>query len=221
MKANLYNAALIVAAGSGKRAGQDVPKQYAHIKGHPMLRYSALSFLQHDNIDSIYVVIGAGQEEQAKQALDDVKINGYIIGGETRQQSVLNGLAYISKNSHPDNILVHDAARPFLKHDVIDRILISLRSNIAAIPIMPISDSIAYIDDNMMRAPADRDKLGRVQTPQGFHFEPLFAAHKAVSKSDYGDDAQIMHASGHDVSTITGDEALYKYTYEDDFRSSF
>ncbi len=210
------NIALIVAAGSGERSKQTIAKQYSNIRGKAMLAHSALSFSHHPQIDEIYIVIGAGQEELAQNALLDIPIKGLIIGGKTRQESVRNGLNYLSKM--PINmIFIHDAARPFLPHKVIDDLLAALEHCDGAIPILPMADSIAYVEDRAMAAPANRDKMGRVQTPQAFNFQPIYAAHLTVRDTDYSDDAQIMHAAGHKVAIVDGDSSLHKYTFAEDF----
>jgi len=217
------NIALIVAAGSGQRSGQSLPKQYAEIDGKPMLTHSVQSFATHNKIDAIYIVIGEDQEAMAVKALSDMKIEGYIIGGKTRQISVFNGLKKLSGIDNINNILIHDAARPYLPHDVIDRLLQALQKEKAAIAVLPVSDTIAHIDNELMQAPANRDAMARVQTPQAFHFQHILQAHekaKAAQDQNYSDDSQIMHAMGYNVAIVQGDTALHKYTYSEDFMST-
>lgn len=212
----LKNIALIVAAGSGSRSKQKTPKQYSKVRGKAMIAHSALSFAQHSEIDALYIVIGEGQEELAKTALSDINISGFIIGGNTRQESVRNGLDYLS-DMPINKIFIHDAARPFLPHKVIDDLLIALDRHDGAIPTLPIADSIAYVNDGTLAASANRDAMARVQTPQAFNFQHIYAAHKNIKGNDYSDDAQIMHAAGHNIAIVNGDASLHKYTFAEDF----
>lgn len=210
------NIALIVAAGVGARSRQDLPKQYANIQGKAMIAHSALSFADHPQIDEIFIVIGEGQEELAKNALLNIPIGALIIGGSTRQESVRKGLEYLAELPIK-NICIHDAARPFLPHMVIDNLLTALEHENAVIPMLPMADSIAYIENDMMEAPANRDKMGRVQTPQAFDFKLISEAHQKMKENDYSDDAQIMHAAGHKIAIVDGDPSLHKYTFAEDF----
>lgn len=214
------NIALIVAAGSGARSGQDKPKQYALVKNKPMLVHSALSFVRHPNIDAVFIVIGKGQENQASAALHGIEIEGFIIGGNSRQKSVFNGLEYISNNISTEKILIHDAARPFVPHKIIDDILSSLDHHHGVIPIMNVTDTIADIEGELMHKSLNRDRLGSVQTPQGFDFKLIHQAHRnALQKNEenFSDDAQILHQFGHKIATVKGDASLHKYTFAEDF----
>lgn len=213
------NIALIVAAGSGSRSGQIKPKQYAIIKDKAMIAHSAASFASHPNIDEIYIVIGAGQEEDARAALASITIDGFIIGGETRQDSVFNGLKFLSEKN-VRNIFIHDAARPNLPHGVIGRLLVALAAYKGAIPYLPMTDTIAHVENDVMIAAADRGKLGRIQTPQAFNYQDIWNAHqKARANNQYAfsDDAQIMHAMGTPIAIVDGDYNLHKYTFAEDF----
>ncbi len=214
------NVALIVAAGSGQRAAQGIAKQYVSVKGRPMIVHSALSFAQHPSIDALYVVIGEGQKEQAQQALAAIDYDALIIGGNTRQESVLNGLKFISQDVSIQNILIHDAARPHLPHAIIDTLLLALADHKGAIPILPVTDSMIKTKDHMMEQALNRDSLGRVQTPQAFHFQDILAAHRDAGNNDYSDDAQIMHAAGHAIAAVNGSPILNKYTFAEDFMTN-
>src|SRR3712207_3373548 len=105
--------ALVVAAGSGSRAGGGLPKQYAPIAGKPMLAH-ALDHLRHPQIDEIRVVIGGGQEALYQEAVGDIPLPSPIVGGDARQQSVRNGLEAVAGEGGAAAVLIHDAARPFL-----------------------------------------------------------------------------------------------------------
>ncbi|HYI48183.1 MAG TPA: bifunctional 2-C-methyl-D-erythritol 4-phosphate cytidylyltransferase/2-C-methyl-D-erythritol 2,4-cyclodiphosphate synthase [Allosphingosinicella sp.] len=201
--------ALLVAAGSGSRAGGDTPKQYRAIAGRPLLAH-ALDHLVHPRIDAVQVVIGAGQEAAYRAAIGERPLPSPVIGGATRQQSVRNGLSALGGATR---VLIHDAARPFLPAAVIDRLLDALDGKDGAVPTLPQVDSLA----TRAGAPVPREDFVRVQTPQAFRFDAIAAAHAAWSGGDATDDAQVARAAGYDVAMVEGDPALDKLTYEADF----
>jgi len=212
------NHALIVAAGVGARAGLDVPKQFETVGGMPMIRHSVERLSSHPDIDQIWIVVAAGQEEQLNQALAPLSCYKILIGGATRQQSVYNGLVAIRQAGGARNILVHDAARPFVSHQVIDRVLDQLENTAGAIPVLPSVDTMVQICDDQLARTVDRNSLWRVQTPQAFDFFKLIDAHENIAAGqDASDDAQIFKAAGHIVSIVEGEEALKKYTLPTDF----
>ena len=212
------NHALIVAAGQGERSGLALPKQYMPVKGQPMVRRSVASFLSHPDIAKLWVVIGPGQEQQLDQALAGLSDYEIILGGSTRRDSVRNGLSAIAAAGGAKNILIHDAARPFLSHAMIDKLIAALVLDAAAVPVLPTIDTTINVADRYARETIDRNTLWRVQTPQAFDFDKLVHAHaRWTLDSDASDDAQIFKASGHQVAVVEGDEALKKYTTATDF----
>lgn len=214
----LENHALIVAAGQGERSGLDQPKQYAHVGGQPMVRRSAASFLNHPNIAKLWVVIGSGQEQQLGQALAGLPDYEVVIGGTTRQESVCNGLSAIADAGGAENVLIHDAARPFLSSAMIDSLISSLAEEVAAIPVLATIDTTIKVVDGYAESTVDRNTLWRVQTPQAFDFRKLVQAHSQwPAGNDATDDAQIFKAAGHQIAIVDGDEALNKYTTASDF----
>ncbi|QTD56212.1 bifunctional 2-C-methyl-D-erythritol 4-phosphate cytidylyltransferase/2-C-methyl-D-erythritol 2,4-cyclodiphosphate synthase [Parasphingorhabdus cellanae] len=212
------NHALIVAAGRGERSGLGLPKQYALIRGLPMVRHSAVKFLEHPDISKLWVVIQAGQEDQLLDALEELNNYEIVMGGATRQDSVKNGLSAIAAAGGAKNVLIHDAARPFLSQMMIDRLLASLEHESGVIPVLPVVDTTINIIDRYLEQALDRDALWRVQTPQAFNFNKLLKAHDLSSAEfDATDDAQIFKAAGNQVAIVEGDEALKKYTTAADF----
>jgi 2-C-methyl-D-erythritol 4-phosphate cytidylyltransferase/2-C-methyl-D-erythritol 2,4-cyclodiphosphate synthase len=140
-----------------------------------------------------------------------------VIGGATRQQSVLRGLEALAQ-ANPELVLIHDAARPVLPQAVIDRLLAALAVQPGAIPVLPVVDSLAATDGELMGEPADRAALRRVQTPQAFRYAAILAAHRSWSgAADAGDDAQVARAAGLAVALVEGDERLHKLTFAEDF----
>jgi 2-C-methyl-D-erythritol 4-phosphate cytidylyltransferase/2-C-methyl-D-erythritol 2,4-cyclodiphosphate synthase len=200
--------ALVVAAGSGDRAGGDTPKQYRMVAGRPLLAH-AIDHLAHPRIDEIQIVIGEGQEAAYRAAIGDRSLPSPITGGATRRESVRNGLGALVGT---ERVLIHDAARPFLPAAVVDRLLDALDAHDGAVPALPVVDALATRDGE----PVPRDHLIRVQTPQAFRYEAIRRAHSAWSGGDAADDAQIARAAGLSVTFIAGDPALEKLTFAGD-----
>ncbi|MEM8918890.1 MAG: bifunctional 2-C-methyl-D-erythritol 4-phosphate cytidylyltransferase/2-C-methyl-D-erythritol 2,4-cyclodiphosphate synthase [Pseudomonadota bacterium] len=210
--------AVIVAAGKGERAGTHVPKQFVEIAGKPMLHHSVQCFADHPQIGRLWVIIAEGQDEEAHSALAGIEGYQLVIGGDTRQQSVFNGISAILGAGGVENIMIHDAARPFLTTSVINRLLDALDDHPAAIPILPTVDTTIRIDDGLASETIDRNSIWRVQTPQAFHFDKLREAHERVhAKNNASDDAQLIRACGYDVAVVDGDDRLRKFTTPQDF----
>lgn len=211
-------AAIVVAAGKGLRAGQPLPKQFALWRGKPVLRHS-VEALCAAGVAPVVVVIPEGGAEVAAHVLQGLGPLEFVTGAETRQGSVLCGLECLeAMDSRPEKVLIHDAARPGLGAAVIDRLCAALDGADAAIPVLPVADSLAHADGDRMGEPARREDLRRVQTPQAFRFNAILAAHRAwQGATEAGDDAQVARAAGIAVTLIEGDEALHKLTWASDF----
>ena len=207
--------ALVVAAGSGSRMGSHVPKQYAAIAGKALLAHT-VDHLRHKRIDEVQVVIGAGQEDACAAALDGRPLPSPIVGGAPRLQSVRNGLEAIAASGGAGQVLIHDAARPFLPPSIVDALLQSLRSHPAAVPVLPVVDSLAR-GGAQLGEPVSREALVRVQTPQAFRFDSILAAHRAWTGGEATDDAQVARAAGIEVATVEGHPSLEKLTFAADF----
>src|SRR5687767_7343868 len=190
--------ALLVAAGSGSRLGGGQPKQYRRLGSQSVLAH-ALDGLRHPRIAETYVVIAPGQEAAFQDAMGDRPLPSPILGGATRQESVRNGLEALAKCGEIDAVLVHDAARPFVPAEVLDRLIAALEAHAGAVPVLPVSDTLAF-GEALLGDPMPRDNLHRIQTPQAFRFAPLLAAHRAWDgPATATDDAQIARSAGLDV----------------------
>ncbi len=203
--------AVIVAAGSGQRLGGGVPKQFRMLGGKAVLRHAVEALLRHPRVDAIKVVIGRGQEEQARQCLSGLQVE-FVIGGAERAESVRAGV----EAAGGDIVLVHDAARPFCPPEVVHRLLDALGSADGAVPVLPVADTLAT-GDTELRGPVDRANLLRVQTPQAFHAEDLLFALDEAGSRLATDESSVLQAAGLRVATVRGSEMLSKITTEDDW----
>jgi 2-C-methyl-D-erythritol 4-phosphate cytidylyltransferase/2-C-methyl-D-erythritol 2,4-cyclodiphosphate synthase len=215
--------ALIVAAGKGTRVGGGLPKQYRTIAGVGILRRSLERVLGHADVDCVRVVISAGHEalyEEAVSGIGSDRLGSPITGGMERQESVRLGLeALAAATTPPDLVLIHDAARPFLPHDTISRVLNALKTSPAALPVLPVVDTLKRVSDGSMSETVPRADLMRAQTPQGFWFPNILAAHRCAVEHALivTDDAEIAERAGLSVALVTGSEDAMKITTEDDF----
>jgi 2-C-methyl-D-erythritol 4-phosphate cytidylyltransferase/2-C-methyl-D-erythritol 2,4-cyclodiphosphate synthase len=205
--------ALIVAAGSGSRMGGDVPKQFRPVAGKAVLAHAVDALASHPRIDSVRVVIGTGQEELARQALDRRDVGQLIVGGAERSDSVRAGLEAIEAAT----VLVHDAARPFCPHRVIDRLLDGLGGAEGAVPVLPVADTLARAKGALGEA-VDRSGLVRVQTPQAFRFRSLVETYAQWSGPGPSDESTVMRAAGREVAVVEGDPMLEKLTTAADWQ---
>jgi 2-C-methyl-D-erythritol 4-phosphate cytidylyltransferase/2-C-methyl-D-erythritol 2,4-cyclodiphosphate synthase len=209
--------ALIVAAGSGSRMGGGIPKQYRKVAGVPVIARAVDALASHPAIDAVHVVIGTGQEALLSEALGERVVTSSP-GGATRRESVRAGLEAIGDAKQ---VLIHDAARPFLPAVVIDRLLAALEDKTGAIPTLPVVDTLVRADGGVLGDDVSREGLARVQTPQAFRFADILAAHRAWSgDAEPTDDAQVARAAGHTILAVPGDTMLEKLTHEADFAAA-
>lgn len=206
-------AALIVAAGRGVRSGGDIPKQYRELAGKPVLRHAIDALRAHPRIDLVQVVIGEGQESLYAAAIGDALLPPPVLGGATRRDSVLAGLAACEA----DIMLIHDAARPFVPTAVIDRLLAAFDHHDGAVAALPVVDTLAR-GDELLGDTVSREGLWRIQTPQAFRRADIIAAHRAWPEyREATDDAQVARAAGYRIAVVEGDRRLEKLTYAADF----
>jgi 2-C-methyl-D-erythritol 4-phosphate cytidylyltransferase / 2-C-methyl-D-erythritol 2,4-cyclodiphosphate synthase len=214
----MRTALILVAAGRGKRAGGDIPKQYHKIGGIALARRALEPFLTTLEITKIIIVISNEDRELAQSVFGDVLDRvQFINGGATRQISVMNGLNALAAQAS-DRVLIHDAARPFVKRSEIDAIL-SLPLKASSTLAAPISDSIRRAVETSSE-PVNRDGLYAVQTPQMFPFPEFLAAHSAAqaqNREDFTDDCSLMQWHGHEISIVAGSKDNFKITLPEDF----
>jgi 2-C-methyl-D-erythritol 4-phosphate cytidylyltransferase/2-C-methyl-D-erythritol 2,4-cyclodiphosphate synthase len=208
-------AALIVAAGSGTRAGSGPLKQYRRIGGKAVLRHAYDALAGHEAIGEVRIVIGVGQEEHFREAMAGADPAEPLTGGAERAVSVALGLEGITA----DRVLIHDAARPFCPRAVVDRLVEALETHRGAVPVLPVADTLAR-GAARLGEPIDRTDAVRVQTPQAFDTEAIRGAYAAWRGAPPTDDATAARAAGIEIALVAGDEALSKLTWEADFEAA-
>lgn len=213
--------ALVVAAGRGRRFGGDLPKQYRRLAGKAVLRYSLEALCGHPRIDAVAVVIHPDDQDLYYEAARGLPVLLPIEGGAERQDSARLGLEALAEHwpvdPVPDRILIHDGARPVLSNGLIDRILDALDDHDGAVPVMPVAETLKRAGkDRTVAETVDRDGLYRAQTPQGFDFAKIYAAHEALRGRGFTDDAALAEVMGLSVAMVEGEEDNLKVTTETD-----
>jgi len=210
-------AALILAGGGGTRLGGETPKQYLPLAGRALLRHSAACLAAHPGVDLVRVVIRAADRDLYGRAIDGLDIMDAVEGGTDRQSSALRGLESLAGDA-PDHVLIHDAARPFVDHDLIDRVLAALADAPAALPALPLADTLKRADAAGVRVSETLDRAGlwRAQTPQGFRYADILKAHRDAIGAELTDDAAVAERAGLAVQLVTGSEDNMKITTAED-----
>jgi 2-C-methyl-D-erythritol 4-phosphate cytidylyltransferase / 2-C-methyl-D-erythritol 2,4-cyclodiphosphate synthase len=210
--------ALLVAGGQGERAGGDVPKQYQFLGGEPVLRRAVRVFADHPEVDAVRVVIRQADRALYDGATADLDLLEPVTGGATRQESALRGLESLAVLD-PEVVLIHDAARPLCHSDVITRVLAALSSARAAVPCVPVRDTLkrGASVGAVVVATVERDRLWQAQTPQGFHFHDILTAHRQRIGQALTDDAALAEQAEIAVTIVAGDEDNIKITTAEDF----
>ncbi len=203
-------AALIVAGGRGERLGGPVAKQYQRLAGIPVLRHALLAFCHHPAITAVATVIRGEDRALYDQAAAGLNLLPAILGGDSRQQSVLHGLQGLEP-LNPDRVLIHDGARPFVSAMVINNVLAGLDGHAGAIAAVPVVDSLKRGRDSCIVDEVHRENLWQAQTPQGFAFEAILAAHR-IAGAGHTDDASLARAAGLEVALVAGAEENLKIT---------
>ena len=214
-------AAVIVAAGRGERAGQaDGPKQYRLIGGRAVIAHTLETFLAHPSIGFVVTVIHADDADLLRQAAGEHLDRLIIVqGGPTRQHSVRLGLLALAGHA-PPFVLIHDAVRPFVDADLIDRTVAAIDERAGALPAMPVAETLKRgAHDGTIAETVPRAGLHAAQTPQGFPFAPILDAHEKAfraGRSDFTDDAAIAEWVQMPVRLVTGSPDNVKLTWARD-----
>jgi len=210
----MSTAAIIVAAGRGRRVGGALPKQWRDLAGRTVTAHALEAFLGHPRIDRIVLVLHA----------DDMGLApGYeghpgllvVPGGASRAASVRAGLEAL-EGSDVARVLIHDVARPLVSAALISRVCAALEHAQGAAPALALSDALWRGEGGTVAGVVARDGLFRAQTPQGFRFSAILAAHRAC-RTEPADDVEVARAAGIEVAIVEGEERNLKITTEDDF----
>lgn len=204
---------VIVAAGPGSRLGRGIPKAFVEVDGVSLLA-RALDVVQDLKPAALVIAAPATHLDEARGILSDTGLTGTVVaGGNTRTDSVRLAMAALPV---VDIALVHDVARAWTPIDVFNRVIEAVeQSGDAAVPVLPVVDTIVIADDGIVTDNTERARLQRVQTPQGFPANP-FAEAIAAATADFTDDASLWREIGGTVRTVAGDERSHKITVEHD-----
>ena len=213
-------AALIVAAGRGERMGGSVPKQYRELAGKSVLRRAVEVFTSRPDIAVTQVVIASSDRELYADAIKGLKLLPALGGGATRQHSVMHGLEALSAHK-PDFVLIHDAARPMTSQSLVDRVVAALRSSAdAAIPLLPVSDTLKRNASLGRWETVPRENMWRAQTPQGFRFNAIWQAHREYNGRLVTDDMALAELAGLTITPVDGEETNMKITSPSDLQTA-
>jgi 2-C-methyl-D-erythritol 4-phosphate cytidylyltransferase/2-C-methyl-D-erythritol 2,4-cyclodiphosphate synthase len=208
MNSSDHTVAIIVAAGRGTRAGGDLPKQWQMLNGQPVLAHTLAAFAGLPRV----LVIHPDDRARAEAIAGDAQI---VEGGATRDASVMNALLALEGRGVA-HVLIHDGARPLVSAAVINRVRSALEATPSAAPALAVTDALWTGTQGLVSGTRDRTGLYRAQTPQGFHYDAILAAHRA-HPGGAADDVEVARAAGLAVAIVEGDENNLKLTFPGDF----
>lgn len=209
--------ALVVAAGSGTRFGGPIPKPLVDLDGRPVVAI-AVDSLVAGGCEAVTVLVSPDMREAFADALADAPVPVRLVaGGPTRQQSVCRGLESLAAGPRPPEVvLIHDAVRPLVPVEMIGRVVAAVRAGAVAVtPVLPVVDSLRRLRTDGGNAIVDRAALRRIQTPQGFDFGTVLAAHRRAARDprEATDDVSVCEAAGHPVTLVEGAASAIKITH--------
>ena len=214
-------AAIVLAAGSGKRMNSQVHKQYLIIQDRPVLYYSLKAF-EDSAVDEIVLVVGKGEEKFCRKEIVDKyrisKVKAIVEGGKERYHSVFEGL---KQTSDADYVLIHDGARPFVNQDIIRRCMQEVQKYQACVVGMPVKDTIKIADEEgYAKQTPDRKNVWMIQTPQTFSYALIYEAYEEMLKTEdtaITDDAMVLERiKGKKSKLIEGSYRNIKITTPED-----
>ena len=204
-------AVIIVAAGRGTRAGEGQPKQWRDLSGQPVLAHTVAAFA---GVGRILVVLHPDDMAQGMALFGGTV--GLVAGGANRADSVKNALETL-EGSDVSRVLIHDGARPLVPASVIAAVLDALETHPGAAPALPVTDALWRGENGLVAGTQDREGLYRAQTPQGFRFPEILAAHRS-HPGGAADDVEVARAAGLSVAIVPGHEDNLKITFAQDFQ---
>jgi 2-C-methyl-D-erythritol 4-phosphate cytidylyltransferase len=205
---------IVPAAGSGMRFGGDIPKQFRTLGGRPLVQRVVERFLFDESVARVIVPVHEMLLSAVKQGDGDRVM--FVAGGETRLQSVMRGLEHVGAEA--DVIAVHDAVRPFFAHETLHAVVAAAREHGAALPVLPVPDTIHVIENDAIKSTPNRGNLFAAQTPQAFRIEVLrdVLARAAQEGDDATDEAGLAARYGYTVRAVKGDSMNFKITRPED-----
>lgn len=209
--------AIIAAAGSGTRLRSDTPKQFLELAGKPVIVHTLERFQAAPSVDAIVLVLAEDRIEAYRPETAQIaKVTGIVKGGDTRAESVLNGLTAVDRETAI--VAVHDGARPFVSVDEIERTIAKAKQMGAACLVAPVTDTIKSIRGSEISATLDRQKLRRALTPQAFRIEVLRRAFEMADELDetVTDESYLVERLGHPIELVEGSSRNIKITHAED-----
>ena len=205
-------AAILPAAGQGRRMGANQNKLFLPLNDSSVLEETLRKVISHPQICHIYLVYAQDDQESLNslRSLPDLTL---VLGGERRQDSVAAALAQIQTDRLVEKVIVHDAARPLCSTELISRVIRALEHYPAVIPVIPLKDTIRQINGEQVKL-VNRQNYVATQTPQGFHLSPYWQATLQSQQEDWDvtDDASLLEKTGIPVHLIPGEETNLKIT---------
>lgn len=206
--------AILLAAGNSSRSGLNYNKVLYTLDDKPIIYISALNFINDEKCNKIFLVCKSNELDTFKKIFEQENKIEYIIGGQTRQESVSNALKHVNS----EYVLIHDGARPYYSKKLLDSIVNKLDEFNAVIPAMKVTDTIKVVENGIVIKTINREMLRTIQTPQGFKTSVIKLAHSLANKQDYTDDSSMVEElTNEKVCVIDGEKDNIKYTQKEDF----
>ena len=205
---------ILLAAGNTSRSGLNYNKVLYTLEDKPLIYKTALNFINDDRCNKIFLVCKENEIDTFKNIFKKINKVEYVIGGNTRQESVNNGLKHINS----EYVLIHDGARPNYSISLVNNILEKLNTFNAVIPALKVVDTIKEVKDNVVVKTINREVLRSVQTPQGFKTSLIKEVHQKALSNDFTDDSSMVELlSNEKVYVVEGEKNNYKFTEKEDF----
>lgn len=210
--------AIVVAAGTGRRIGGDVPKAFLPLGAEPILVHAVRAAFASSSVDSVVVAAPEGHEDLARAMVEDVGPHVVVTGGDSRHASVRAALAVV----RPEALLVvvHDAARPFATPALFARVVAAAGEADGAVPVLPLTDTVKRVREGWVVSTEAREELAATQTPQAFRAAVLREAHERSLDEgrEFTDDAAAVEWAGFRVRAVEGEAGNFKITTEADLK---
>ena len=208
--------AVVLAAGSGERLGQDRPKAFVELAGRPLLAHAVGAALACPGVSLVVVVAPPGAEDLAHAMVEPLGSHAVVSGGATRRASVRAALEVVPADAVA--IVCHDAARPFATPGLFARVLAALEGADGVVPVLPVPDTVKRVDGDLVLGTEPREGLALAQTPQAFVASALREAHERaeLDGAEVTDDSAALELAGFRVRTVLGEPGNFKITTPED-----